>query len=352
MLQSRLIAVSSFILAASLSAPAFGANPARPGTINYVEGQASVAGQALDAKAIGTAELQPGQSLDTQSGKAEILLTPGAFLRLGDNSSLTMLSPSLTDTEVRLEKGRAMIEVAELHPENNLVIMQRNGTVRIVKTGLYELDADNSLVRVFEGEAVVPQGNRDITVKDKHELTLGGSQSAAKFNEDQAQDDLYRWSSLRSSYTAEANVDRAENYSLGGWSGAGWDWDPYFDCYTFIPGDGVFYSAFGWGFYSPFYVGWAPFGFYGHFDHHFGPDWHHWGGAEGEHYAAHMDRGFYHGAGGFAHSGLYNGGHGASHSMMAHGGAEHIGGGHFGGGGFHGGGGGFHGGGGGGGGHR
>jgi hypothetical protein len=347
MWQSRLIAVSSFILAASLSAPAYGANPARPGTINYVEGQAAIAGRPLDATAIGRAELQPGQSLDTQVGKAEILLTPGAFLRLGDNSSLTMLSPSLTDTELRLEKGRAVVEVDELYPQNNLIITQRAGTVRIMKTGLYEFDADHSFVRVFQGEAVVPEGNRDITVKDKHELTLGGSQSAAKFDEKQAQDDLFRWSSLRSSYTAEANVDRAQNYTLGGWYGAGWDWDPYFDCYTFIPGDGVFYSAFGWGFYSPFFVGWAPFGFYGHFDHHFGPDWHHWGGAEGAHYAAHMDHGFYHGAGGFGHSGAFGGGHGASHSLMAHGGAEH-----FGGGGFHGGGGGFHGGGGGGGGHR
>jgi hypothetical protein len=355
MWQSRLIAVSSFILAASLSAPAFGANPARPGTINYVEGQASIAGQALDAKAIGTAELQPGQSLDTQNGKAEILLTPGVFFRLGDNSSVTMLSPSLTDMEIRLDKGRAIVEVEQIHQENNLVITQRSGTVRILKTGLYEFDADHSLVRVYEGEAVVPQGNRDVAVKEKHELALGGgSRNAEKFNEEQAQDDLYRWSSLRSSYTAEANVDRAQNYSLGGWYGAGWDWDPYFNCYTFIPGDGVFYSSFGWGFYSPFYVGWAPFGYYGHFDHHFGPDWHHWGGPENGHYAAHFDHGFYHGAGGYAHSGLYNGGHGASHSMMAHGGGEHFGGGgfHGGGGGFHGGGGGFHGGGGGGGGHR
>jgi hypothetical protein len=346
MWQSRLIAVSSFILAASLSAPAFGVNPARPGTINYVEGQASIAGQALDAKAIGTAELRPGQSLDTQSGKAEMLLTPGAFLRLGDNSSLTMLSPSLTDMEVGLDKGRAFVEVAEIHPENNLVITERGGTVRILKTGLYEFDADHSLVRVYEGEAVVPQGNRDVTVKDKHQLVLGGgSQNAEKFNEEQVQDDLYRWSSLRSSYTAEANVDRAQNYSLGGWYATGWDWDPYFDCYTYIPGDGVFYSPFGWGFYSPFYVGWAPFGFYGHFDHHFGPDWHHWGGAENEHYAAHFNHGFYHGTGSFARSGLYAGAHGGPHNVMAHAGGEH-----FGGGGFHGGGGGFHGGGGGG--HR
>src|SRR5712664_2935933 len=101
MQQSRLIATAtSFILVAALSAPAFGANPARPGSLNYVEGQASISGQPLDSKAIGSAELQPGQSLDTQTGKAEILLTPGAFLRLGDNSSVTMISPSLTDPEM------------------------------------------------------------------------------------------------------------------------------------------------------------------------------------------------------------------------------------------------------------
>src|SRR5258707_7677090 len=162
MRQSRLIAMAtSIILAAALSAPAFGANPARPGTINYVEGQVFIAGQALDAQAIGSAELQPGQSLDTQIGKAEILLTPGSFLRLGDNSSVTMISPSLTDTEVRLDKGSATVEVAELHPQNNLIVVQHGETERLLKTGLYDFDADRNLFRVYEGEAVVRQGNRD-----------------------------------------------------------------------------------------------------------------------------------------------------------------------------------------------
>src|SRR5258708_10275669 len=123
MQQPRLVAFASFILVAALSTPAFGANPARPGSINYVEGQASIVGQALDAQAIGSAELQPGQSLDTQIGKAEILLTPGSFLRLGDNSSVTMISPSLTDTEVRLDNAGATVEFAELHPQNNLIIV-------------------------------------------------------------------------------------------------------------------------------------------------------------------------------------------------------------------------------------
>jgi hypothetical protein len=381
MRQSRFIAfATSVILAAALSAPAFGANPARPGTVNYVEGQVSLSGQPLDAKAIGTAELQPGQSLDTQVGKAEILLTPGAFFRLGDNSSVTMISPSLTDLELRLDKGRAMVEIAELHQQNNLMIVQDGDTVRLTKTGLYEFDADNAQVRVYEGEAIVRHRDHDIEVKSKNQVALGDNSSSLKpekFDIQSVQDDLYNWSSLRSAYEAEANVDRDQTYAMGNWYGSGWDWDPYFGTYAYIPGDGIFYSSFGWGFYSPFFVGFAPIGFFGHFHEHFDHDFHHWGG--GDHYYAHFDHdrgfrgdghGFNHGDGhfdhgfnhggdfghsGFGHSGPVHGMDGG-HGMMARGGGgEHMGGGgsHGGGGGFHGGGGGgAHGGGGGGGGHH
>src|SRR2546429_6629765 len=38
----------------------------------------------------------------------------------------------------------------------------------------------------------------------------------------------------------------------------------WFDGFTFIPGDGIFYSSFGWGFYSPWYVYGAPFYGYGY----------------------------------------------------------------------------------------
>ena len=61
----RLLGIASFILVAALSTPVYGANPARLGSINYVEGQVSIAGQALEAQATGSAELRPGQTLDT-----------------------------------------------------------------------------------------------------------------------------------------------------------------------------------------------------------------------------------------------------------------------------------------------
>jgi hypothetical protein len=354
MRQSRLIAVAILILAA-LSAPAYGANPARPGTVNYVEGQVSIQGQTLDASAIGTAELQPGQSLDTQAGKAEILLTPGAFFRLGDESSVTMISPSLTDTELRLDKGRATVEIAELRQQNNIVVNEDGALIRLLKTGLYDFDAERNVVRVYQGQARVWQNGQDIEVKGGRQLALNDAGlKAEKFDKEQAQDDLYQWSSLRSSYLAEANVDRDQVYAMGNWYGSGWDWDPYFAAYTYIPGDGIFYSPFGWGFYSPWYVGYAPFFFYGHHYEHFDHDWHRWGGGH-DHYIAHFDHGSYHGPASNGHSGLvagmhgHDGAHGGEgfHGGQGFHGAEgsHGGGGFHGGEGFHGDG-GFHGGGG------
>jgi FecR protein len=291
MRQSRVIGIASVLLAAALSVPAWGAdsahpgnakaNPARPGSLNYVEGQASIEGQSLGPEAIGKTELQPGQSLETGVGKAELLLTPGVFFRLGDNSSVMMISPSLTDTELRLDKGEATVEVAELHPESNVVIAEDGAKVRLTKTGFYDFDADHDLVRIYQGQANVQVNGQDIEVKKEHQLALnaGGSMKQEKFDKE-TQDDLYRWSSLRSSYLAEANVDRAQEYQSGNWYGAGWDWDPYYGSYTFIPGDGIFYSPFGWGFYSPFDVGFAPIFFFGHRDHDFDRDFRHFDGRE------------------------------------------------------------------------
>ena len=106
-------------LAALLAVPVFAdtstsKSPAVPGTLNYVEGQASIGSQALNSKSAGSTELGEGQSLTTTTGKTEMLLTPGVFLRLGDHSSAKMVSSSLTNTQVAVNQGEAMVEVCAL----------------------------------------------------------------------------------------------------------------------------------------------------------------------------------------------------------------------------------------------
>ena len=296
---SKFKVIGAFFLAATLSAPvrASDTSPeqAVPGTLNYVEGAVTVGTKAVDSKSIGSAEVMAGQSLTTGTGKAEILLTPGVFLRVGDNSSVKMVSSSLTDTEVGLDRGHAIIEVAEIHPENDIRIAAGGETTELLKTGLY--DFDQQQLRVFEGKARVEYADRHIDVKGGREVSLGGAGQVKpeKFEKKSYYaGDLYRWSSLRSAYVAESNVNAAGFYANSGWGpwgpgwwGAGWYWDPWFDDFTFIPGDGIFYSPFGWGFYSPWCVYQAPFygGYgYGHgrVHHHFSADYHNWG--PGSHY--------------------------------------------------------------------
>jgi hypothetical protein len=266
--------------------------------------------------------LEAGQVLATANGKAEILLTPGIFLRLGDDSTVQMVSTDLTHTEIQLEQGHANVEVDQIYPQNTILIDLKNGQTRLLKNGLYNFDAANSTVRVFDGKAAVYPGSntqanvKPIDVKGGHQLVLNGEPLKPQgFNKDQAKaDPLYKWSSLRSNYLGEANLNLAEEYA--GYSGfyPGWYWAGGPFGYTWLPGDGLFWSPFGYGFYSPYYIRGGGFiyggygrGYYGH------------GG---------YGRGYY-GHGGYA--GGYHGG-----AVRAGGGGFHGGGG----GGFHGGGGG------------
>jgi FecR-like protein len=258
---------ASFLLAAVLSAPAWGANQALPGTLNYVEGQASIGDQTLNSKSVGSVDLQTGQTLRTGAGKAEVLLTPGVFFRLGDDGAATLVSPSLTNTEIALTKGQAMVEVDNLHKDNLLRVQQDGAITELRKTGLYEFDASNGAVRVFKGEALVHDGDQQVKVKGGHEFDIVNASSTGKlrttkFDKSKLQEtDLYRFSNLRSQYLAEANVDAAGIYVAGGpgWTGPGWYWDPAFWGYTWIPGNGMFVGPFGWGFYSPLWVSYAPY---------------------------------------------------------------------------------------------
>ncbi|MFZ0735805.1 MAG: hypothetical protein WAM96_01815 [Candidatus Acidiferrales bacterium] len=93
-----------------------------------------------------------------------ILLTPGVFLRVADNSSVKMVSPDLADTEVMLEKGRADVEVLDIRKENNIRINENDASTKLLNKGLYDFDTDHAQVRVFKGEAEVYAGSQKITL--------------------------------------------------------------------------------------------------------------------------------------------------------------------------------------------
>jgi hypothetical protein len=298
-----------------LGMPAFGADlpgsnapaePARPGTVNYTEGTTHLDGTALTRQSAPNQTMNAGDVLTTGSGKAEVLLTPGIFLRVGDHSAVKMISPDLEHTQVEVQRGRAGVEVDQIFPQNMIQIIDGGLTTQIMKPGYYEFDANQPEAMVFKGEAEVEISNgKWEKVKDHHELALaaGVHQKTVDFNANPANDDLYNWSSLRSHYLAEANNQIAGEYAYEPGFYPGWYWDPWTWDYTYL-GWGPFLSPFGWGFYpwGGYYGGWGWFGhgFYGH------PGYYGHGFAGRPGYAGHAyaGGGFHGGAGG----GGFNGG--------------------------------------------
>lgn len=303
--------------------PKENALPPRPGAINYIEGVANTDGQPLSPQSVGSIDLEKGQVVNTLAGKVEILLTPGVFLRLGDNSSAKMVSPDLANTEVALDRGVAMVEVTDISKNNNIRIDLNDASVKLLQKGLYEFDAQKNEVRVFKGKADVFAQNQRVSVGDHHLVALSANTKLKSHDFDTkmyADTDIYRWSGLRSGYLAEAGADQARMYVNGGagWTGTNWYWDPWFGSYTFIPGDGIFYSPFGWGFYSPFAVWGSPFfyggygGYYGGRGYFPGRSYHHFNEMHGPYGHGFEPQGGFRGGfrGGMAGGGFHGGGFG------------------------------------------
>jgi hypothetical protein len=172
-----------------------------------------------------------------------------------------MVSPSLTQTEVRIEQGRANVEVDEIYNQNRILIDLPNGQAQIMKKGLYAFDATNSTVSVFDGQANIYPGAdlqsdiKPIEVKGGRTLALtSDAEKPVKFNKDEAKDDLYNWGSLRSQYLGEANLNLASEYAGSSAFYPGWYWAGGMYGYTWLPGNGLFWNPYGYGFYSPYYV--------------------------------------------------------------------------------------------------
>ena len=125
----------SIILISLAAVSAWGQNAisARSGMVNHVEGQVLLDGKTVEPKFGEFPQVNNEQILSTGEGRVEVLLTPGVFLRMAENSSFKMLSNKLSDTAVELQSGSAMIEVDELLKDNAITLHFKDATVSLTK---------------------------------------------------------------------------------------------------------------------------------------------------------------------------------------------------------------------------
>jgi hypothetical protein len=245
------LCVAGVLLCAS-AATAQLAISARSGMINYTEGRVLLDGNPVAKTAVEFPQVKEGQELrTTDEGRAEVLLSPGAFLRLSEGSAVKMVSSRLSDTRVQVLAGSVIVEIAEIAKENNITLSMNDAEMTVRKHGVYRLDAADNLIRTYDGEAVIVKAGQSVTLKGGKQLRLEAVLAPEKFN-NKVGDAFYRWAARRAEYISMANVvaaRAADHNSFTGHSGS-WYYNPYFGFFTFLPGSGFYNSFFGPRFYS------------------------------------------------------------------------------------------------------
>ena len=260
---------------------------AKAGGINYVSGDVTVKRRAIGAVETVTTQsnLESGDALSTgASGRVEVLLIPGSYLRVAENTEFELSDASLETLRIRLIRGSAIIEATNNDDASSLLAVNTlQSTVTIDRRGLYRIDAlPNGTTQIFvhKGRALVRNPAGEITkVEEGKYLSVGSTDAAmSKFDKKIDRDYLDSWSRERSETLVAANrrlSDRslASAYSTyrGGFGNSRWGfgsssglwlYDPFFRGRTFLPLYSGLSSPYGHrysrcvglsrGFYSPF----------------------------------------------------------------------------------------------------
>jgi len=269
------LTAAAIVLLAGLwnPAPAQYLISARGGLVNYTTGPVSYSTSSDPTwrDLPSNLQLSEGDRIKTEDqGKAELLLNPGSYLRIGNGAEVVMLSTELGATAVELLSGSAILEVANLSDGAAISVQTPVTRVQIKKDGLYRIDmaSDAITLTVRQGEAYFAKtdGTQEKVKKNKRALIAANEHQIAKLEPNQV-DEFDLWSADRAETLVAANqsfIRRMGSWSWPSLSWSAWIYDPFFGFYTFFPwGDG-FWSPYGFGYYYPWYPGgYWPGGYWG-----------------------------------------------------------------------------------------
>lgn len=209
-----------------LAAPAWARTPGppQPGTLSYVEGEVRIGPRAVSRAQ--EEQLAPGQRLETRQGRAELLLMPGAYLRVDQHSRIRLEQASLSDVRLVLEQGSAIVDVLRPVPDSGLEAVAGNRTVRIHRKGLYRLDALSSTLTVYKGLATLCCEGPRVEVTGNHRLLLASSTQVTRVP-GRPGDSFDRWSRIR-----EQQLSRMRSVAMARLY-PGWYYDPFWGPYPY-----------------------------------------------------------------------------------------------------------------------
>jgi len=233
---------------------------AEAGGVNHVEGDVNIL--RLAGK---SGRLMKGDSVDVgdrvstgTSGRAEILLNPGSYLRIAGDSEFEFKTTALEDLRLKVNKGNAIFEVFATN-DFRVAVEAPKAKIDLVESGVYRIDVQadgTSRLEVWKGKAEV-DGTK---VKSGRFATSGeGTVAAAKFDRDD-KDEFELWSRDRAKDLAKSNSDLRDRDMrtalMSSFLGGGWNAYDSFGLWVYSRRQGRYcFLPFGWGWSSPYGFG-------------------------------------------------------------------------------------------------
>lgn len=237
---------------------------AKAGGVNSVVGQVWVT-RSGHPKQLLTAQdnLVAGDLVTTGTGsRVEVLLNPGSYLRVGENSEFQFADTSLDKLRVQLNKGSAIVEAMGLeNTELHISIVTKSARLLIARRGVYRINAtsDSAELLVRKGRVQINDDARNVIKSGNQVSFRNGSFLTSKLGK--SQDQFDEWSKERANTLARANEKLSarglntylSSFSYFDWAFSAanpyglWTFSPFSRCFTFLP----------------FYYGWSsPYGHY------------------------------------------------------------------------------------------
>ena len=262
----RSVNIAAIFLSTSLAVSAQTVISAHSGTLHLVEGAVSIDGKPVIQKYGTFPDWKERSELRTEAGRAEILLTPGVFLRVGELSAVRLIDNRLSATRVEVISGEVVVESDDPMKENAVTLVYGDYQVQVRKNSVFSIQSEPAQLKVYNGETSVSYQADAVTVKAGHLLPFSAALAMEKFDTKDG-DALTRWSRRRGESVAAANVSSAKTLKDSGtvMGSSGWYYNPYYSMYTYMPLNGTVWSPYGYGFFSPYSVySYLPYGGYGY----------------------------------------------------------------------------------------
>jgi hypothetical protein len=230
---------------------------AQSGVIHYSEGALSIDGTPFEHKAATFPLLKEGSTLQTARGRVELMLTPGVFLRLDENSSIKLISAALTATTVEFLHGSALLDALAAEGEIPVTLRYKDASVRFDQPGLFRIDSETGVLQAYSGEATVEQRSKKTSIGPSRLYFFELGTDTKKFS-DGTDDEFFDWARNRNQVIAEENQQASaadDDADLGGALGNAplFHYNPPMlpQLGTVYPSDGLFYSSYA---ASPFWT--------------------------------------------------------------------------------------------------